>query len=76
MADSDRNHNALLIAAAIVAAPQLRELKDTPALRYTVSASITVAEFMLKMVKDRFVGFVGATSHPGSALAQTREEGR
>jgi hypothetical protein len=73
MADSDRNHNALLIAAAIIAAPQLRELKDTPALRYTVSASITVAEFMLKMVKDRFVG---ATSHPGSALAQTREEGR
>ena len=73
MADSDRNHNALLIAAAIIAAPQLRELKDTPALRYTVSASITVAEFMLKMVKDRFVG---PTSHPSSALAQTREEGR
>ncbi len=53
MADSDRNHNFLLIAAAIIAVPRLRELKDTPATRYTVSESITLAEFMLKMVKDR-----------------------
>ncbi len=48
------NYNAILIAAAIIAAPRLGELKDTPALRYTVSESIRVAEFMLKMVKDRF----------------------
>ena len=42
--------NAILIAAAVIVAPRLRELKDTPALRYAVHDAIRVAEYMARVV--------------------------
>ena len=51
--DQPRRVHALLIAAAIIVAPRLRELKDTPALRAAVSDAIRVAEFILRVLERR-----------------------
>jgi hypothetical protein len=45
--------DAILIAAAAIVAPRLRELKDTPALRSAVHDAIRVAEYMARVVDSR-----------------------
>jgi hypothetical protein len=42
--------NAILIAAAAIVAPRLRELKDSPALRCAIHDAIRVAEYMARVV--------------------------
>ncbi len=53
--ESERNLNALLIAAAIVAAPRLAsiELKRTPAFLSIVADSIWAAEFIMGVLRER-----------------------
>lgn len=51
--DESRNRNAMLIAAAIIVAPRLKELKDTPPLRAAISDAIRVAEFIAKAIDSR-----------------------
>jgi hypothetical protein len=46
------NQDAIIIAAAAIAGPKLRELKDTPAFRFTISEAIRTAEFIAKIVES------------------------
>ena len=52
----DRNLSALLIAAAVIAAPRLAgvELKRTPAFLSIVSDSIWAAEFIMRALTERY----------------------
>ena len=52
---STMNERALsiLIAAAVIVAPKLRDFKDTPALRSAVHDAIRVAEYMARVVESR-----------------------
>lgn len=52
--DESRNRHVILLAAAIIVAPRLPELKDTPALRAAVSDAIRVAEFIAKVLETRY----------------------
>ena len=49
----DKRAGLILIAAAVIVAPRLRELKDAPALRSAVLDAIRVAEYMAKLVENR-----------------------
>jgi hypothetical protein len=49
----DKRAGLILIAAAVIVAPRLRELKDSPALRSAVLDAIRVAEYMAKLVENR-----------------------
>ncbi len=49
--DAERQRVAVLLTAAIIVAPRLRELKDTPALRAAVAESIRVAEYMVRVME-------------------------
>lgn len=51
--DEPRNRHAILIATAIILAPRLGELKDSPALRAAVHDAIRVAEFIARVVEKR-----------------------
>ena len=49
----DERAQAILIAAAVIVAPKLRDFKDTPALRSAVHDAIRVAEYMARVVERR-----------------------
>ena len=49
----DERAQAILIAAAVIVAPKLRDFKDTPALRSAVHDAIRVAEYMARVVESR-----------------------
>jgi hypothetical protein len=50
MADDSRARNVMLLAAAIIAAPRLRELKDSPALRSAIADAVRVAKYIARVV--------------------------
>ncbi len=47
------SRSAILIAAAVIASPRLKELKDSPALRAAIQDAIRVAEFMARVLARR-----------------------
>jgi len=49
-----KNRHAILIAAAIILAPRVGELKDSPALRAAVNDAIRVAEFIARVIEKRY----------------------
>ena len=49
----DERAKAILVAAAAIVAPKLRDFKDTPALRSAVHDAIRVAEYMARVVESR-----------------------
>jgi hypothetical protein len=50
----DKRAGLVLIAAAVIVAPRLRELGDSPALRCAIADAIRVAEYMAKLVESRY----------------------
>ena len=54
MAEDSRARNVILLAAAIIAAPRLRELKDSPALRSAVADAVRVAKYIARVVDSTF----------------------
>lgn len=45
-----RDRNVILLAAAIIAAPRLHELRDSPHLRATVADAVRVAKYIARVV--------------------------
>jgi hypothetical protein len=55
----ERNLEAILIAAAIILLPRIKEFrdaKDTPALRSAVADAVRIAEFIAKHVDSIYSG--------------------
>jgi hypothetical protein len=46
----EERSNAILIAAAAIVAPRLRELKDSPGLRCAVHDAIRAAAYMARVI--------------------------
>jgi len=44
VSDEARNRNVILLATAILVAPRLRELRDSPALRSAIADAVRVAK--------------------------------
>ncbi len=50
VSDEARNRNVILLATAILVAPRLRELRDSPALRSAVADAVRVAKYIARVV--------------------------
>jgi hypothetical protein len=61
VADDSRARNVILLAAAIIVAPRLRELKDSPALRAAVADAVSVAKYIARVVDRALSSDRGST---------------
>jgi hypothetical protein len=52
--DESKKGGLILLAAAVIVAPRLRDLKDSAALRSEVADAIRVAEYMARLIEQKY----------------------